>query len=383
MEAQSAVAPWLALILAPGLGTRRFAQLKDHFGSALGWVDQPDSALRAAGLSAAQVRALHRPDPEAMQRCCDWLQRPDHHLVTLDDDYYPPLLREIADPPPALFVTGQRDCLLRPQLAIVGSRNASPGGLEHARSFAATLARSGLVITSGLAAGIDGAAHQACLRAGGYTVAVAGTGLDRVYPARHRDLARAIVGQGALVSTFAPGIEPRPGHFPARNRVISGMSLGTLVIEAGQRSGSLITARLASEQGREVFAVPGSVHNPLARGCHRLIREGGKLVETAEDVLEDLQPLARQLGLALAARLEQEPIADLEPDAATPHVAQDEEYRRLLAAVGYDPTPVDDIINRSQLTAGAVSSMLLLLELDGFVSAHAGGRYSRTHKEPE
>ena len=380
MTVDSAVSYWLALILAPGLGTRRFAQLHEHFGSPLGWVDQPDPTLRDAGLSANQIRALRQPDREAMQRCLDWLAVDQHYLISLDDDYYPPLLRDIADPPPALFVAGQPGCLLKPQLAIVGSRNATSGGLDHARSFASTLARAGLVITSGLATGIDGAAHDACLRAGGPTIAVAGTGLDRVYPARHRDLARRIVGQGALVSTFPPGIEPRPGNFPARNRVISGMSLGTLVVEAGQRSGSLITARLASDQGREVFAIPGSVHNPLARGCHRLIREGAKLVETAEEIVEELKPLADQLGLALAARLRPDTESALDSAAQAPHVEFDEEYQRLLDAVGYDPTPVDEIIRRSQLTAAAVSSMLLMLELDGFVAPHAGGRYSRTHQ---
>jgi DNA processing protein len=354
----------------------------EHFGSPTGWMGASDRELGQAGLSASQVKALRRPDSEALQRCLDWLAADTHHLIALDDDYYPPLLRDIADPPPALFMVGQPDCLLSPQLAIVGSRNASVGGLDHARSFAATLAGAGLVITSGLAAGVDGVAHKACLDAGGRTIAVAGTGLDRVYPARHRDLARRIASQGALVSTFPPGTEPRAGHFPARNRLISGMSLGTLVVEAGQRSGSLITARLASEQGREVFAIPGSVHNPLARGCHRLIREGAKLVETADEVLEELRPLASQLGLALAARLEANRSPDLDSSSRTPHVTLDGEHRQLLEAIGYDPTPVDEIIRRTQLTTAAVSSMLLLLELDGHVTAHAGGRYSRTHQGP-
>ncbi|NDY95890.1 DNA-processing protein DprA [Wenzhouxiangella limi] len=382
MASRSTVSDWLALVLAPGLGTRRFAELSEYFDSPSGWIEASDRDLLNAGLNRNQIRALHHPDPETMQRCLDWLAPEDHHLITLEDDYYPPLLRDIADPPPALFVAGQPDCLLSPQLAIVGSRNATAGGLDHARSFAATLASAGLVITSGLAAGVDGNAHAACLDAGGRTVAVAGTGLDRVYPARHRDLAQRIVRQGALVSTFPPGTEPRAGHFPARNRLISGMSLGTLVVEAGQRSGSLITARLASEQGREVFAIPGSVHNPLARGCHRLIREGAKLIETAEEVLEELRPLAGQLGLALAARLATNPDEGLDSERAAPHVKLDEEQRRLLDAIGYDPTPVDEIIRRTQLTTAAVSSMLLLLELDGHVTAHAGGRYSRTHQGP-
>lgn len=380
MASRNPAADWLALILAPGLGARKFADLCEYFGSETGWIGASVRELGQAGLNPAQTRALKEPEPALLQRCLDWLGAEDHRLVPMNDDYYPPLLRHIADPPPAIFVAGQPECLLRPQLAIVGSRNATAGGLEHARSFAATLAAGGLVITSGLAAGVDGHAHAACLDAGGQTIAVAGTGLDRVYPARHRNLAGRIVSQGALVSTFPPGTEPRAGHFPARNRLISGMSLGTLVVEAGLRSGSLITARLASEQGREVFAIPGSVHNPLARGCHRLIREGAKLVETADEVLEELRPLAEQLGQALAKRLASYSEPHLDSPASNPHLKLNQEHRRVLEAIGYDPVPVDEIIRRTQLTAAAVSSILLLLELDGHATAHAGGRYSRTHQ---
>ena len=380
MTARDAVDPWLVLILAPGIGIRTFGQLLEAFGDPLGWLNQPDRALREAGLSAAQIHGLRRPDPAAMQRCRDWLSAEHHHLITLDDGFYPPLLKDIPDPPPALFVAGDPECLIHPQLAIVGSRNATPGGLAHARSFAASLASTGLVITSGLAAGVDGAAHAACLDAGGRTIAVAGTGLDRVYPARHRALAHRIIEQGALVSSFPPGTEPKPGHFPVRNRIISGMSLGTLVVEAGLRSGSLITARLAAEQGREVFAIPGSVLNPLARGCHRLIRDGARLVETAAEVAAELRPLAGQLAHALAELLDADQDAALDPGAKAPHVGLDSEYQALLTAVGFDPTPFDEIIVRSQLTAAAVSSMLLMLELEGHVAAHPGGRYSRTHQ---
>ena len=380
MPAPPRAEAWLGLVLARGVGARRIALIEAALGSPADWVEATDRQLADAGLDEPAIRALREPDPNAMAQCLEWLQHDRHFLITRDDPLFPPLLRRIPDPPPALFAVGDLRCLVRPQIAIVGSRNATPGGLDHARSFAATLARSGFIISSGLAAGIDGSAHQGCLDAGGRTLAVAGTGLDQVYPARHRDLARRIVNQGALISQFPPGVGPLAGNFPARNRIISGMSLGTLVIEAGLRSGSLITARLANEQGRDVFAVPGSVHNPQARGCHRLIREGAKLVETAEEVAEELAPLARQLAEDIEHLLVPDAgnlSAPLEEGDQSPHMDDDPEYRRLLEAVGFDPTPVDEIIRRSQLTPAAVSSMLLMLELDGRVSAHAGGRYSR------
>ena len=381
MPAPPRAEAWLGLVLARGLGPKRMAALEAALGSAVNWVDTSDRHLADAGLDDKLIRALRRSDPELMQRCMDWLAHERHFLVTRDDPLFPPLLKRIPDPPPALFAIGDPACLVHPQLAIVGSRNATPGGLDHARSFAATLSRAGFVITSGLAAGVDGTAHQGCLDAGGRTIAVAGTGLDQVYPARHRELAHRIAENGLLLSLFPPGTGPLAGNFPARNRIISGMSLGTLVIEAGLRSGSLITARLANEQGRDVFAVPGSVHNPQARGCHRLIREGVKLVETAEEVADELAPLARQLAEdiehLLAPSETKETGFPLDESIQPPHMKVDPEYRRLLDAVGFDPTPVDEIIQRSRLTPAAVSSMLLMLELDGRISAHAGGRYSR------
>lgn len=371
---------WLSLILAEGLGPRRLAALDERLGSPQAWLDASDRELLDAGLSQTGLRALRNPDPERLQYCLEWLDAGQRWLITRDDPLYPPLLKRIADAPPALFVAGRTEALVMPQVAIVGSRKATPGGLDHARDFGATLGRAGFVVTSGLAAGVDGAAHAGCLSAGGITVAVTGTGLDQVYPARHAQLAQDIAQSGALVSQFPPGTGPLPGHFPARNRVISGMSLGVLVIEAGLRSGSLITARLAGEQGREVFALPGSVHNPLARGCHRLIRDGARLVETADDVIAELEPLARELAgqiQALLLPVGKKTAPDLEEAATTPHMERDPDYARLLEAVGYDPTPMDDIIARSQLTAAAVSSMLLILELDGKIIAHAGARYSR------
>lgn len=374
---------WLTLLRAPSLGDRGIVDLIGEFDGAEGILSAAPRRLAEAGLKPAALEWLQNPDQSLIQTDLAWLAADDHHLVPITGDLYPPLLKRIPDPPAALFVNGNPDALLQPQLAVVGSRAATVSGLENARDFAATLARGGLAITSGLAAGIDAAAHEACLDAGGTTVAVLGTGPDRVYPARHKSLARRIkAGGGALVSGFPPGAEARPGHFPARNRVISGLSLGTLVVEAGLKSGSLITARLAAEQGREVFALPGSIHNPVARGCHRLIRQGAKLVETAAEIAEELAPLATELAGELKRLIADDAAAGVEGGEDSPHIARDPEYRRLLDAVGFDPTPVDTIIDRSELTAAAVSSMLLMLELEGWVAAHPGGRYSRIKDEP-
>lgn len=380
MPAPEQAHEWLSLVLVDGLGPKRIAGLEERFTSPIDWHGADDRELREAGLSDKHIGQLRRPDEERIERCIQWLAGERRWLVTRDDPLYPPLLKRIPDSPVALFVAGDPNSLVAPQIAIVGSRNATAGGLAHARSFAATLSRAGFAITSGLAEGVDGMAHAGCLDAGGATLAVAGTGLDQVYPARHRELAGRIARSGALVSQFPPGIGPLRGNFPARNRIISGMSLGVLVVEAGLKSGSLITARLANEQGREVFAIPGSVHNPLSRGCHRLIRDGARLVETAEEVVEELGPLARELAAEIEHLLAPDPPdfpSGLEESSGSPHMEDDPEYERLLEAVGFDPTPIDEIIERSQLTPAAVSSMLLMLELNGKVSAHAGGRYSR------
>jgi len=373
---------WLALILAPGLGPQRVAGLDNQLSSLADWPRLSNDQLRSCGLNRPQIEALHRPDEDALRRSLDWLVAPDHFLITRDDNLYPPLLKQIPDPPLALFLAGRPECLVHPQLAIVGSRNATHGGLDHARDFAGTIARAGFSITSGLAAGVDSAAHAGCLDAGGQTIAVTGTGPDQIYPARNKALALRIIKHGAMITPFPPGTPPLPGNFPARNRIISGMSLGTLVVEAGLRSGSLITARLATEQGREVFAIPGSVHNPQARGCHRLIRDGVRLVEAADEVIDELAPLAGDLAESLRALLSADRRPELDNTVADTHLLEDEEYRRLLEAVGFDPTPVDTIIQRSELTAAAVSSMLLLMELDGLIAAHPGARYSRTAQRP-
>jgi len=303
----------------------------------------------------------------------NWLSLPDAHLLTPADAAYPPLLREIASPPPQLFVRGNVEALSLPQLAIVGSRSATPSGVETARSFAAHLASLGFCITSGLAEGIDAAAHQGALAGQGLTIAVCGTGLDIVYPRHHAQLAENIVASGgALVSEFAPGTTVQRANFPRRNRLISGLSVGTLVVEASLRSGALITARHAMEQGREVFAIPGSIHNPVARGCHRLIRDGAKLVETAEDIVEELRGLLAGLRQSDAG-----PAGEIRAEHAGSAAEPDAQYAQLLAAMGWDPVEADSLVTRSGLTIGEVSSMLLLLEMQGTVRALSGGRYQR------
>ena len=275
----------------PGLGPRRFYRLLEAFGSAAAALAARPDSWRALGLPSSCGEARGSAAVlELVRVSLDWLQGNNQHLLMWDEPSYPGLLGEIADAPPLLFVAGDPPVLERPQLAIVGSRRASPPGLDSARSFAAALARGGFVITSGLALGIDGAAHRATLEAGGQTVAVLGTGLQCLYPPRHLQLAQDILAQGgALVSELPLDSPPLAGNFPRRNRIISGLALGVLVVEASQSSGSLITARLAAEQGREVYAIPGSIHHPGARGCHQLIREGAMLVETVADILHSLQ----------------------------------------------------------------------------------------------
>ncbi len=359
---------WLALLHAPGVGVGVFNRLLEQFPEPRDLFQSRGSGLKLkAGLQAY----LRAPDWKAVDRDLEWMAGPGHHIISCNDVCYPELLTQISDPPPLLFVHGDPDYLGSPQIAMVGSRNPSASGRRTAIDFASFLASAGITITSGLAIGIDGAAHEGALDAGGKTIAVTGTGLDRVYPARNKALAHRIVEQGALVSEFPVGTPPLRGHFPRRNRIISALSMGTLVVEAAQRSGSLITARLSTEQGREVFAIPGSIHNPLSRGCHSLIRQGAKLVETAADIIEELRPLLGTLALANAGETstrEQE------------KNAWDADYQHLLDSMGYDPVTVDQLIKRSGFSTEAVSSMLLLLELEGHISSVPGGKFTRMGK---
>src|SRR5919106_6044630 len=282
---------WLALHRAPGLAGAVYPALLERFGTVQGIFAAHSDELAVCGVKKATLAYLKAPDWGAVERDLAWLGHPDRHLITLADPEYPKLLREIVDPPSVLFVMGDSSLLQTPQLAIVGSRNPSSAGIETAFRFAGQLVWAGLTVTSGLAIGIDAASHRGSLAVGGGTVAVAGTGLDKVYPTCHWDLAQTIADSGAIISEFPLGTPPRAKNFPRRNRIISGLCVGTLVVEAALRSGSLITARLAAEQGREVFAIPGSIYNPLARGCHGLIRDGAVLVESLDDILAELGPL--------------------------------------------------------------------------------------------
>jgi DNA processing protein len=376
MNEQAELRDWLIVLRTPGLGP---VGLRERL-AATGSISQVLAQLRrqVASLEAGAQAWLKQPDEARIAADLAWLAQPNHHLLRCTEADFPPQLESIPQPPAALFVSGDASLLLQPQVAIVGARSASTAGQSTARTFAKHLAQTGFVITSGLADGIDGAAHEAALDAGLPTVAVIGTGPDLVYPRQHRGLSARVEAQGALVSEFLPGMSARADHFPRRNRIIAGLSLGTLVVEAGLQSGSLITARLAGEQGREVFAVPGSIHNPLARGCHRLIRDGARLVESASEIVETLVPAARALGAELALRLEQSPVARTEGrQTASGGWRDDPEYRQLLEALGHDPVALDELVGRTGQSASVLSSMLLMLELEGCVEGLPGGRYQR------
>ncbi len=324
------------------------------------------SQLQQLDLPAVALDHLCAPQSSATSAASRWLEQPRCGLITRADALYPDRLRQLQDAPQALFYRGDPELLATQQLAMVGSRNPTPAGARQARLFARYLSQHGLTITSGLAMGIDAAAHAGALEADGLTLAVTGCGLDIVYPASHARLTEQIAESGLLISEFPPGTPPLRGNFPRRNRLIAGLSLGTLVVEAALRSGSLITARLASEQGREVFAMPGSVDNPLARGCHNLIRNGAKLVETARDILEELAPIIDNVSVPAAA-----------PATGTPSKVHDEDYQLLLKHLDNAPMSIDVLAAATGLSVNSVSSMLLILELQGAVAVAPGGGYQR------
>ncbi len=375
-ETENSLRNWLALTHVPNLGPIRIHSLLEAFDNPSVVLNAGRSVWEEAGLSEKLIQHLSSPDWDKVDADLRWLEQDNASILTLDDERYPPLLKSIPDAPPVLYVLGQPEILKLPQLAIVGSRNPTHAGKDIAHDFAAYLTSMGMTVTSGMALGIDTAAHQGALdsmcsdREGtGFTVAVTGTGLDRVYPSKNRDIAHKIAENGVLVSEYAPGTPPLPGNFPRRNRIISGLSMGVLVVEAALQSGSLITARLAIEQGREVFAVPGSIHHPLAKGCHALIRQGAKLVETAEHILEELGGFVGMLAEGTNTTNKTE---DEETNSSQ---NVDDEYKQVLKCIDFEPTSVDKVVERSGLTADAVCSMLLVLELQGYVTALSGGYY--------
>ena len=376
MDSDDAAA--LARLVAAGGGSAARRALLDAHGSAAAAVAAGPAAWRASGLDATQVARLQVVDHDAVRRTGEHLSRDRGHLVGWGDPDYPPLLRAISSPPLALYVAGEPALLWHPAVAVVGSRAPTAGGRDCAREFAGAFARAGLGVTSGMAAGIDTAAHEAALAAGGVTGAVLGTGIDVPYPRANTALHARIAASGVVVSEHLPGTGPRREHFPSRNRILSGLSLATLVVEAAERSGALITARMAGDAGRDVFAVPGSIRNPKARGCHRLIRDGAGLVASADEVIALLGPLALALGAGLRDRLDVPSSALVEAPATRdgPCPGASPDYHRLWNALGHDPTGMDSLVERTGLTPAGLSSMLLLMELEGRVAVEHG-RYSR------
>ena len=352
---------WLTLSLIRGLGGEGARHLLREFKS-------PEAVLSASNKSLCTVvkpeiaAAIGKSvADELLEPALSWLEDDNNHIVTLGDAEYPQALLNICDPPLLLYVKGRLDLLNKTTLAIVGSRHATPQGISNAEQFAQSLSDAGLCIISGMAHGIDAAAHLGALDGSSSSIAVVGTGLDKIYPSANRDLAHRLAKQGALISEFPLGTPPIAGNFPRRNRIISGMSIGCLVVEASLQSGSLITARLAMEQGRDVFAIPGSIHTPQSRGCHKLIKQGAKLVESAQDILDELP--GRILKVAPAPK---------------PSLPSGEEHN-LLDLIGNDPVSMDVICARSGLTVSQLSAMLLTYELEGRVATLPGGLFQRIY----
>lgn len=362
MPSCDALTYWLRLTLIPGIGGQTQRKLLAAFGLPESIFSASYEDLRAVISDKAARLVLDTDTSSLVDAAGKWSQASDQHIVTLVDPDYPQALLHIPDPPSLLYVRGRLDLLNRPSLAIVGSRNPTPQGIQNAERFAATFSDSGLSITSGLALGIDAAAHRGALSVDGHTLAFIGTGIDRIYPARNKSLAVEIAQKGSIISEFPIGTPVTAANFPRRNRLISGFSLGVLVVEAAIESGSLITARLAGEQGRDVFAIPGSIHSPLARGCHKLIKQGAKLVETAQDVLEELHCSFHA------------------PTGNSPPSAAGAPADRLLSTMGFDPCGLDELVLRSGQSAEALAVMLLQLELEGRISILPGGQYQQLAK---
>lgn len=367
---------WIALnVILCLISPRKAGQLLKYYGSPEAIFDAGRKSWGAIGLTEKAISALSEPDWAAVEATLQWAEQPGNSILLIADPEYPQLLREISDPPLLLHCQGNPSVLNNHQIAIVGSRNPTPTGYETAQSFSAQLAKTGFTVISGMALGIDAAAHLGALQTDSSTIAVTGTGLDRVYPARHDYLVEQIKQNGAVISEFPLGTAPIGRNFPLRNRIISGMSCGVLVVEAALRSGSLITAKQALDQGREVFAMPGSIHHPNSRGCHALLREGAKLVESVTDILEEIDNfITRKTAYTLTNVID---ATDLPND----------DYHRVLSAIDMVAVNVDVIVERSGLTPDAVCSMLLVLEMRGYVHISGTGQYcravERSHNERE
>lgn len=353
---------WLAALHLSGVGPRTFLRWLEHFSDIKVLFHASREEMEAKGISAKYISAIQGVNWQRIEDEIKWAQAEEQHIITLEDNSYPHLLKQITDAPLVLFVRGNKSALLNTQIAIVGSRKPTTIGLKNAKQFAYALAEAGLTVTSGLALGIDGASHLGALAANGYTIGVCGTGLKHIYPASHRSLVTNIIrSHGAIISEFPLDTAPFAANFPRRNRIIGGLSIGVLVVEAELKSGSLITARHALEQGREIFAIPGTIDNPLTRGCHYLIRQGAKLVETVTDIFEELITIP-----AIELKKPQTPKESCQNELALSH-------RHLLEQIEYEITPMDVILLRSRLTAGEVSSILLILELNGYIESVPGG----------
>ena len=361
---------WLALCRTPGAGPviqkkllRLFNNSPNHIFSA------EKKVLKSIGLNTNTINYILSPDWQSIEKDLAWLEHPDHYLINIFDKRYPALLKGMHDAPILLFIRGNPDIICSNQLAIVGSRNPSHAGKRNAYKFSGQISQYGITVTSGMALGIDCQAHLGALDRNGQTIAVLGSGPDIVYPARHRNLAERIVENGALISEFPTGVKPIATNFPRRNRIISGLSVGILVVEAARQSGSLITAKFAIEQGREIFAIPGSINNPLSKGCHYLIKQGAKLVEDLQDIIDELSPFIHSTFQYIDPEIND---ANQLPD-------MDEDYQQLLNFIAYEPVSIDEMIAHTGLTTAVVSSMLLILELRGMVAAAPGGFYSRVN----
>lgn len=349
------LASWVALTQISGLGNEGLYQLLRTFGSPELVLAAPTHALKLHVKPKVAEQIANGLNTTALAAVADWLEQENNFILTLSDPDYPQVLLSTENPPVLLYAKGNRSLLSRPAIAVVGSRHATAQGLQHADTFAEALSNTGLCIVSGMAHGIDAAAHRGGLRGNGSSIAVVGTGLDRIYPAANRELAHILASKGLLLSEFSLGTPPLAANFPRRNRIISGLSQGCLVVEASMQSGSLITARLALEQGRDVYAIPGSIHAPQSRGCHHLIKQGAKLVENAQDILDEL------------AHVMPSPI----------HPSSAPESHPILEYIGFDPIDMDNLLARSGLTIEALSAILLQLELEGHIATLPGGLYQR------